>query len=112
MDRFTLTKEERESFDSLPEGERQELLKMWARDKAKPLADELAKWVNINDTDVCKAFVEQVVYHEHRYLQNEIFFMLVVPLIKEWARAYKEEMFDARNELTCKFCAKLTEHLF
>lgn len=53
---------------------------------------------------MAKAFVASLTQHTHRHTQNEIFFTLIFPLIKEWANAAETRNFDGRNQYIVQMC--------
>ena len=88
------------------------LAKLNEEKRAEAVAQGLADFVNPFGHDH-KTFVETIVWKTHRTLQQSIG-GLVFKLIKGWAKAYHDGMYDGRNELLCKTCAKIdslmTEH--
>jgi len=73
--------------------------------KTKPTGAEMAEmfsdFVNVMNDTPSKEFAEHVCYRTHRTLQQSIFeaFLLCV---KNWADMYDKDLYDLRNEHTCK----------
>jgi len=51
------------------------------------------------------------VQMQHRTLKQNFMRCFLVPLIKEFAKSYREGNYDARNEATCKTCVELEKVL-
>jgi hypothetical protein len=56
--------------------------------------------------EVTEAFLISVS-QQHRTLKQSFMRSIVVPLIKQWAEAYRTKAYDLRNEATCKTCVEL-----
>lgn len=65
------------------------------------LADRISDFANgRNSLKTLQHFVDRVTITEHRYLQSEIF-KLVLNLIEGWSVAYDANHYDERNEYAC-----------
>ncbi len=51
------------------------------------------------------------VQMQHRTLKQSFMRCFIVPIIKEFAKSYREGNYDLRNEATCKTCVELEEVL-
>lgn len=69
------------------------------------LAEALAGAVNVG---VKSDLLAAAVADEHRYLQNQIFFEVVKPLIISYAQ---REQYDARNEPAVEECRTIAEQM-
>lgn len=71
----------------------------------KPTGKEMAKlfadFVNIMDDSPKKEFAENICYNTHRTLQQDVF-AAFLECVKLWSTMYENEMYDLRNEQTCK----------
>ena len=48
---------------------------------------------------------------QHRTLKQNFMRCFIAPLIKEWAKSYREGNYDSRNEATCQTCVELEKVL-
>lgn len=80
------------------------------KETAKSIVEAISRAANTSNREVFKEVVA-LVQREHRYLQNEIFLELVLPLLKAWTEAATNDRFDARNEYTVKTCQMIIEFL-
>ncbi len=87
----------------------QRIQKLEMKKYAEGVANKLSNFVNTFNFDA-KSFVEHITYHTHRTLQQSIG-KLVFMLIKEWAICYEKEIYDARNEGTCKACHDIIQKM-
>ena len=53
----------------------------------------------INGSFSKKKFAQELM-HEHRYLQEEIF-LLMIECMREWSDSYGRSEFDGRNQFAC-----------
>lgn len=84
-------------------------LKQTKEDTARSLARLLATSVNSSTFDVA-SFVDELVLHEHRTLQQNVF-GLFLDLLRGWDKAKQYENYDARNEWTVNKASSILSHL-
>lgn len=79
---------------------------------SKPTGEEMAKlfadFVNVMDDDPKRKFAEVICYNTHRTLQQSVF-STFLECVKIWAKMYEDEMYDLRNEQTCKMAHEIKE---
>ncbi len=68
---------------------------------------EIENFVNImSNVEENKKFVDYIVYNTHRTL-NQSLIGLFVEVMKEEAKQYDTQRYDARNEAAVKFCKRI-----
>lgn len=71
--------------------------------------DVMSELVNRYGASQSKRLVAKIILQEHRTLQQNVMRDIVLPLLQGWALMYNNDMYDPRNEGTCKLAAKLVE---
>jgi hypothetical protein len=74
----------------------------------KEMAQEFSHFVNVSTHD--RYEFADTVTSEHRYLQQEMF-TAMLKCIENWAKAYEDDRYDARNEYACKASHAMIEGL-
>lgn len=77
--------------------------------ESKEVQAALSNFLNHAFDSQVQNFVEHVM-RDHRTLQQS-FFSLIMVCLNEWAKAYAEGRYDARNEFTCKKAAEIVKQI-
>ena len=104
-------------FKEIPVGDEQ-LPNTWQEEMAKQETDCQKRIKQIvsdlfdelnhmnNEEKVGRYFIDSIFY-QHRTLQQNFFGHVIIPVIKDFARRYDENNFDARNEASCSIAKKI-----